>query len=52
MHLVGDADVEGAAREDRASRGVEEDNKAIRHKVHSKVLYGKLRQAVCRSTNW
>ena len=52
MHLVRDADAEGAAREHRASRGVEEENESLRHKFHSTVLYGKLRQAVCRSTNW
>ena len=46
VHLVGDAEAEGAAREDRAFRVGEEDNEALGRTFHSTVLSGKLMQAV------
>ena len=44
--LVGDAEAEGAAKEGRASRGVEEEDVALARNYHDTVLSGKLSQAV------
>ena len=45
--LVGDADAEGAAREDRAASRGEEEYKVVAQSYHKTVLPGKLRQAGC-----
>ena len=44
--LVGDAEVEGSAREGRSASGGEEEDKAIARSYYDMVLSGKLRQAV------
>ena len=49
--LVGVAEAEGYAREVRAARGVEEEEKSLSHKFHSALLSGKLIQAVCWETD-
>ena len=49
--LVGDAEAEGAAREGRATSAGEEEDEAVARSYHDTVLYGMLRQAVCRATN-
>ena len=44
--LVGDAKAEEAVREGRATSGVEDEDEAVSQSYHSKLLSGKLRQAV------
>ena len=51
MGLVGDADVEGAAREGRAASGGEEEYNAVARSYHDTMLSGKLIQAVCQATD-
>ena len=41
--MVGDADAEGASREDRAASIVEEENEVVAPKYHDTVLSVKLR---------
>ena len=49
--MVGDADAEGAAMEDRAASGGEDEDEAVARSYHDTVLSGNLRQAVRWSTN-
>ena len=49
--MVGDAEVVGAAREVRASRAGEDEDKALSRSYHYTVLSGKLRQAIRRATD-
>ena len=49
--LVVDTKAKGAAREGRAARCREEEDKVISKIYHYTVLYGKIRQAVRRATN-
>ena len=49
--LVGVAEAEGAASEERATSGVEEEEKAVMRNYHGTVLLLNLRQAVRRATN-
>ena len=49
--LVGDAEVEGAAREGRATSGGEEEDEVVARISHDTVLYGKLRKAVSQATD-
>ena len=48
--LVGDAEAEGAAREDRADSGGKEEEDAVARSYHDTVFSGKLWQAVYRAT--
>ena len=49
--LVGDAEVEGAAREGRADFSGEEEDKAVARSFHKTVLSGNLRQVVRRAND-
>ena len=49
--LVGDAEVEEAAREGRAAFIGEEEDDAVARGFHETVISGKLRQAVCQATD-
>ena len=49
--LIGDVDVEGAARDGRAASGGEEEDEAISQSYNDTVFSGKLRHAVCRKTD-
>ena len=49
--LVGNADVEGAAREGRAASGGEEEDEAVSKSYHHTMMSSKLRQAVQLATN-
>ena len=49
--LLGDADAEGASREDRATSGGEDEDEAISRSYHENLLYGNLRQAFHQATS-
>ena len=49
--LVGDAEVEGAAREGRAASGGEEEEEAVARSYHYTVLSGNLSQTVRRAND-
>ena len=51
VDLVGEAEVEGYARESRDASGGEEEDEAVARSYHDTVLSGKLRQTVCWATN-
>ena len=53
MHagMVGDAEAEGSAQEDRAASRCKEEYEALAQSYHDTVLSGKLQQAIRRATD-
>ena len=49
--MLGDAEAEGAARDDRSASRVEEEDEAVARSNHEMLLSGKLRQAIRQATN-
>ena len=51
VSVVGDAEVDGASRQGRATSGGEKEDEAVSRNCYKTVILGKFRQAVCRATD-